>query len=194
MLGRKLIGRLVSLFAICVLVLQLCSQSSNAYGQNSEDRHQGVVNEPTYLSLVLRVHADGSICVVRANEVSGKLILPPQLDGGVLYVVVKEHKMIATGSLPEDPLIQRGFGSGTSGEKVEEKSSATVLVSIPETTLREAETGKLSIRFYMLKSGVRVTADNPEVLDKLVSEKKAMMRFELSGNEFASQLKRLNQR
>jgi hypothetical protein len=149
-----------------------------------------------YLALVLRVHAnDRCLHVLKATEVSGKLVLREGPSSKAIYEITKDDRNLVVGFLPEDPLTARGFASSSDPvENTTQSESATILLNAPFADLKAARDGRLGIRFYTLKSGIRVPSINPEELKALETEGKVTLQFELSQDELASQIKRLSQK
>ena len=98
----------------------------------------------SYLVLVLRLHAnDRSLHVLKATQVSGKLVLRAGPSSKVIYEITKDDRNLVVGFLPEDPLTTRGFASPSDPmENTSQSESATILLNAPSTDLKAARDGR----------------------------------------------------
>jgi hypothetical protein len=166
---------------------------------NAQAQERQTVSGPdsaSYLALVVRFRAnDRSLCLLKATQISGKLVLRKGPSSKVIYEITKDDQDLVAGFLPEDPLTTRGFSSPSHPtENTAESESATILINAPSADLQAGRDGRLGIRVYILKAGVRVESVNPDVLKMLVADGKAALQFELSRDQFASQIRRLSER
>jgi hypothetical protein len=182
-------------FAVWLLAGQKPVFCLNAQTQQSQVRSGSDSAIPqTYLALVLRLQAnDRSLCLVKATQVSGKLVTRAGPSSKAIYEITKDDRNLAVGFLAEDPLTTRGFASSSHPtENTSQSTSATILINAPSVDLDTARHGRLGLRVYTVKSGVRIESINADMLRSLAAEGKIALQFELSRSEFASQIKRLD--
>jgi hypothetical protein len=147
----------------------------------------------TYLAVAIRLRADDRTPqVVKISEISGRLVPRVAEDSELIYEVVRDGETTTINSLVDDPFTTRGFA--VPGGTVEGKShteSATIFLNIPHANMEEARSGKIGVRFYRLRSKVRVADLTADKLRTLSAEGKAYVQFDLPRKCFASQIKRL---
>lgn len=145
-----------------------------------------------YLVLVLRLNANRrSLYLVKVTEAQGKLVVRKGPSSKFVYQVSRDGGSWVVGFLPEDPFVQRGFGSSDHYESRNPISTATITIDVPDADFQAAKDGRLGIKVYALNSTTKIEDVSPGILKQLMHEKKVNVRFELSRIEFASQLKHL---
>jgi hypothetical protein len=178
-------------FRVAVPVAHLGSQAkpSSAGPGRSQDK-----SAETYVNLIVRLSGGGKIQLLKATEVSGKLIERQGPSSDYVYEVTKQGVPHAVGFLPQGGFSLRGFKDprGDDGEKVASSTSTTVTLSIPHMTLASVLEGAIGLKIYKIAPGIELETVSFDLIRKLVAKKKVSVEFELSGGTLANQAKELN--
>jgi hypothetical protein len=180
---------------VLILATQLFL-STGVHARDTQTVSQDESCSNSYLVFVLKIYASNrSIHVLKATQVSGTLVQRQGPSSKTIYEITKDNQSLAIGFLPEDPLVTRGFPSQSHPmENMGRGESATILVDAPFADLKDARDGRLGIRLYTLRTGVRLSSLNADELKALVAAGKVELQFKLSRSELASQIQRLSQR
>jgi hypothetical protein len=178
-------------FPVAVPVAHFRSQAKpNSSGPSrSQDK-----STETYVNLVVRLSSGGKLRLLKATEVSGKLIERQGPSSEYVYEFNKQGVPSAVGFLPQEGFSLRGFKDlhGDDGEKVASSTSTTITLNIPHTTLGSVLEGAIGLKVYKITSGIELETLTFDVIRKLVAKKKASVEFEISGRALANQAKELN--
>lgn len=190
-LAQRLIA-LVSLWCVFSCSITLGAQATTSESATPADASQKeLADTKSYLSLVVKLRADNRVPqVVKATEVPGHLVTVP-VPSRTVYEITKGGKEFMIGFLAEDPLGGRAFRGSDVGESRGQNQSATISLNIPATDLRSVRDGGVGVRMYELDAGSLQNGVGGADLDKLVKDGKAILRFELSPNDFAGQVRLL---
>jgi|HubBroStandDraft_1064217.scaffolds.fasta_scaffold98496_2 hypothetical protein len=152
-------------------------------------------HDETYLNLVVKLQSSGSPEILKATEVSGKLIMRKEPSSRFVYEITKDGKTFLVGFLPEDPFVVRGFADPKHErqEDTAKTESATIILSIPNTDADAAASGRIGIRFYKLRAG----SASPEtmtvpIFKELLGESKAALQFDLSAGALSAEMKKVS--
>jgi hypothetical protein len=144
----------------------------------------------------MKLTEDGKVQVVRATEEAGKLIEDQKASSDYVYQFTRKGVAVAVGFLPQGGFSLRGFRDphGENREKAANSSSTTVMVSIPHTTLAAVLEGAIELKIYQIAPDAQLETVSSSGLQKLLTKKKAFVKFDLSGTALANQAKELNSR
>ncbi len=142
----------------------------------------------TYVNVTLRLRTGEKPEIVRTTQVEGKLIVREAPSSKFVYEVVKDNTSYAVGFLPQGGFELRGFSDRTSSreEKKSETSSTTVTLAIPNMRLETLRNGQVGFRIYEIRSGVELEPISKDALKRLVSNKSAFIRSEITGSAVAN--------
>ena len=148
----------------------------------------------TYVNLTIRLSGGGKIQLLKATEVSGKLVEREGPSSDYVYEITKQGVPQAVGFLPQGGFSLRGFKDprGDDGEKVASSTSTTVTLSVPHTSLGSVLEGAIGLKIYKIAQGIELETVSFDVIRKLVAKKKVSVEFELSGGILGNQAKELN--
>jgi hypothetical protein len=148
----------------------------------------------TYVNLTMRLSDGGKIQLLKATEVSGKLIERQGPSSNYVYEVTEKGAAVAVGFLPQGGFSLRGFKDprGDNGENVASSTSTTVTLNIPHTTLASVLEGAIGLRIYKIAPGIDLETVSSDFIRGLVAKKKASVEFQLLGRALANEAKELN--
>jgi hypothetical protein len=146
----------------------------------------------SYLSLIVRLHDKGPPELVKATEVSGRLIVRKESSSHFIYEITKDGKTFQVGFIP-DPFIVRSFADprGEQREDLGKAKSVTILLNVPDTDAEAVAKGRIGIKFYKLREG----APNPDtmsipVFKELLSESRVALQSDLGAGALSGEMKR----
>jgi hypothetical protein len=148
---------------------------------------------PSHLHLVLRVPEDGAAEVLSAAAVPGAAVLSDAYNGELLWLVSRDGRGLAAGSVP-DPFESRAFGvPGSTPEGHGRLGAGTIVVLVPGFDL-DGPLDALAIDLYRLKpapDGSAVSRVDPETVERLLQEGRLERVSSLSGRDLAVQIRRV---
>lgn len=166
----------------------------------SQQQQKQITNDgkpaETYVNLTIKLTGDGKVQVLRATEEAGKLIEDQKASSDYVYQFTRKSVPIAAGFLPQGGFSLRGFRDlqGENREKAASSPSTTVIVSIPHSTLATILAGGVELKIYQIAPDAHLETISSSAIQKLLTTKKALVKFDLSGPALANQVKELNSR
>ncbi len=167
----------------------LLSAQRNDQAPAGKQRKEGknAAAAESFLNVVLRIKPDAPAEVLKATEVSGKLISRGEAVSDFIYEITRDNRTLMVGFLPEDPFLVRGFEDPAHkrGENLGQGKSATIVFNVPETDMASATQGRIGFRYYKVQSGTEVDAISPTVLNELKERHRLTTEFDLSPHQLA---------
>lgn len=107
-------------------------------------------NAVTYVSLVIRISKNKPLEIVRASQLSGRVVMSSNVIPSYLFAFTNRARPTSAQYLPDDPFTVRGFVDPKHrqrGEKLSQSNTATLNLTIPNMTMSTATDG-LGLQFY----------------------------------------------
>jgi hypothetical protein len=144
-----------------------------------------------YLALVLKLGAcESCVEIEKAAEVSGRLV-SRDVRSSLIFEITEKEKTFFVGSLPDDLLSAHGFSFPSQhGESNSKTQSSTIPMYVPGIGLSTATEGSVSLKIFASKSGCCIERATLEEFKKLKDEGRLSLRWYLSEDRFASQVRR----
>ncbi len=141
----------------------------------------------SFLNLVIKVHEKSAPEVMKATQVPGKVILRQDAASNYLYEITKDGKTFVVAFLPEDPFVTRAFRDAEhQHEQAGKTSSPTIILNVPQTDLRAAQSGTVGIRLYKVNAGVGLDSISPSAFEDLKSQHQLTLMLDISGRELSN--------
>jgi hypothetical protein len=154
-------------------------------------QQQEAAAQTTYVSMTVRISKDNPLQVLRATQLSGRVISRSNSVPAYLFAFTKKERPSYVQYLPDNPFIVRGFVDPRHperGEKLLESDSATVIVNVPNTDMSSA-TRDLGLQVFSVSpAGMDAFArggsiDVNALLTKLRSAKAVSLKSDLPASK-----------
>ena len=195
------VSQLISIVLVAIAICVPNRAYGSACGANLYQDPVGTEQRPpdhdrafaeTYLNLIITLHENGIPTLLKATQVSGKLIMRQGPSSSYIYEITRDGDTLAVGFLPEDPFLVRGFTKPDrpETENVGHSESATIILNVPHTDMEAATKGRIGLRFYKLRHGSQFQRIDPATLKRLVAEGTVALEAELPGGILSSDIKK----
>lgn len=165
----------------------------NTNTQSSEDQEPA---RSSYLHLVVRISEKGGFEILKASEISGKVILRKQPTSNFLYEVTSGQRTLAVETLPEDPFVVRGFSDpdGQLGHKFERTEAATIVLKVPNLNLEQASRNAINVRLYEAQPGQLTERITPSTVQNLKERNLFKTQIEFPADQVNTQIRLILER
>jgi hypothetical protein len=141
----------------------------------------------TYLNMVVRISKHEQVAVLKATELKGAPVASQQASPASFFAFTRNNEPSFVDLLPEDPYLVRGFVDPEHrdrGEKLSQADSATIIVTVPKTSVFSATQG-VGLQLYSVKPG---TVTGIPGIYELNSKDKDVLRNLLQGQSVKMEL------
>jgi hypothetical protein len=151
----------------------------------------------TYVNLVMRISKDKPPQILRATQLSGRVISRSNSIPSYLFAFTKKNRPSYIQYLPDNPFMVRGFVDPKHPEKGEtllESESTTVIVNVPDTDMSSA-TKDLGLQVFSVSpAGMKSVTESGAIgadalLSKLKNSNGVSMKAELPSSQLGQAVK-----
>jgi hypothetical protein len=170
-----------------------CATSCQDQGRiEKHDLNHDPALAETYLNLIIKLQENRTPALLKATQVSGKLIMRQGPSSSFIYEITRDGETLAVGFLPEDPFLVRGFTKPgpLQTENIGHSDSATIILNVPHTNTEAAAKGRIGLRFYKVQHGSPIESIDPSILKKLTADGNVSLEFDLPAGTLGSEIKK----